>query len=74
MTLRQLFTVLDKDTSIVLNPNSSAIDENTKWYRNTSKVPQEELDRIVNEVIVTSIEDAEMFWIQVGNHISDFSR
>lgn len=69
MTLRELFVVLDKDTSIVLTPDATVIDNNTKWYRNTSKVPQEELDRSVQEVTIETLEDeTTMFWIHVGNH------
>lgn len=65
MTVRDLIRVLDSDTSVVLTPRQSVIDENTKWYRNTAKIPQEELDRRVLEVSIETMEDVSMFWIYV---------
>jgi hypothetical protein len=71
MLLRDLITVLDKDTQIVLNNSTSVIDHNTKWYRNYSKIPMMEMNRSVISVEVEHIEgiDEPMFWIVLGNEV-----
>lgn len=71
MLLKDLITVLDKDTQIVLNNNTSVIDHNTKWYRNYGKIPMMEMNRSVISVEVEHLEGADepMFWIVLGNEV-----
>ena len=71
MLLRDLITVLDKDTQIVLNNSTSVIDHNTKWYRNYGKIPMMEMNRSVISIEVEYLEGADepMFWIVLGNEV-----
>lgn len=62
MTVRDLIRVLDSKTSVVVTPHPTD-EDNAVWYRNASKIPQEELDKQVLEVTLKDFSGVAMFWI-----------